>query len=132
MENNVDVYRNMLDLAETTLEGLEHINTLIIEGRFEETVVLYTDVTSSVHEMKKALLAIWPDFDERELGIKSEKVIEAMKMMLAAYEGERDARPMEIMQFSLLPAYRRFYKTLQQELGEQCASAYHWHRLGNG
>jgi len=45
--------------------------------------------------------------------------------VLAAYEGHKEVRPMEVMQFAMLPAYRRWHNRLQEELLEHCAPKMH-------
>ena len=45
-----------------------------------------------------------------------------MRLMLAAYEGEKDVRPIEILQFSLLPRYRSWQEALRDAMGPYTAS----------
>lgn len=119
------VYQHILELADTTLEGLKHIQARAMEGRFEDTMELYTDVADSMCQMQTALEAIVPDYEESEISKATAQVVESMQMVLAAYEGDKDVRPMEIMQFAMLPAYRRWHDRLQEELLEECAPKMH-------
>ncbi len=125
MEKVLGVYRRVSNLSETTLEGLEHIYNLTMDGRFEETVVLYTDVATSFHEMQMALAVHLPEYEGSEMRKMADDVIAGMKLVLAAYENERDVRPMEVMQFAMLPAYRRWHEELQETLGLICAPSMH-------
>ena len=124
-DQKVVVYQHILELAETTLEGLEHIQARAMEGRFEDTADLYTDVADSMCHMQAALAAVVHDYEDSEISKATAPVVESMQLVLAAYEGEKDVRPMEVMQFAMLPAYRRWYARLQQELLEDCAPNMH-------
>ena len=121
VDEKVDIYMRLLELAETTLEGIEHIYDRTMYGCFEDTSGLFTDVADSFHEIKKALLAYMPEYAENELDKISDEVIEGMKMLLLAYEGDQDVRPMVVLQFALLPAFRRWHVELQENLGQICA-----------
>jgi len=124
-EARTEVYRQILDLAGTVLEGLEHIHRLAGEGNFEKTTALYADVTRSFHEIKKGLLAHYRGFNGSDLEMRMEKVAEQMDYLVLAYEGDEAVRPVEVLQLSLMPAYRRWHESLQEALTEQCRSTYH-------
>lgn len=125
MDSAVNVYQKVINLSDTTMEGLEHIYSRTMGGRFEETIILYTDVASSFYEMQMALAVSLPGYEESDLRRMSDAVVEGMKLVLSAYESKRDLRPMEVLQFAMLPAYRRWYNELQEKLGEICAPAMH-------
>jgi len=122
MEKKMDVMKRIVELSETTLEGLEHVRRRTMEGHFEETAVLFTDVVSSFYEMEKALLPYMEEFKETGLEQKAGEVIQGMKLMLAAYEKEKEARPLEILQFTLLPRYRAWQEELRAALAPYTAS----------
>lgn len=124
-EKKSEIHRMIIDLSETTAEGLEHINSLTMKGYFEDTAEIFTDVTNSFHETERALIATMENYEESSLKAAGSKVTEAMQLMLLAYEGDSKARPMEIIQFTLLPAYRRWQKEMHETLGESAQSAYH-------
>jgi len=124
-ETRSEIHRMIIDLSETTGEGLEHINKLTVQGRFEETADIFTDVANSFHETEKALLVTVEGYEESGLQARSQQVVEAMQLMLQAYEGDREVRPMEIMQFTLVPAYRRWQKEMCEIIGESAQDAYH-------
>jgi len=124
-EARAEIYRQILDLAGTVLEGLEHIHRKAGEGNLEQTRELYADVTASFHEIKKGLLAHYPGFNGSEMEERMQKVAEQLDFLVLAYEGDEAARPVEILQLTLLPAYRRWQESLQEALGEHCRSTYH-------
>jgi hypothetical protein len=123
MDKKVDIYKTMLALSETTLEGIEHIHIRAKEGRFEETADIFTDVADSFHEMRKALLWYYPEFEESALDLITQEVVGGMQLLLAAYEGDKDVRPLVVLQFSLVPGFQRWHMALQLELNSLCAPA---------
>ncbi|EWG11497.1 hypothetical protein [Cytobacillus firmus] len=44
MEKYIEVMKQCLEISETILEGLHHIQKLLSEGKFEQTIYLYEDV----------------------------------------------------------------------------------------
>lgn len=117
----MDVFKTTLHLSETTLEGVEHIYQRTMLGYFEDTAELFTDVADSFHEIRRAMVTHFPDYEESEVQKVTAEVVEGMQMLLLAYEGDREIRPMVVLQFSLLPAFRRWQTALHESLGQICA-----------
>lgn len=123
MDKRIDIFNSIICLAETTLEGVEHICQRTMDGYFEDTAGLFTDVADSFHEIRTALVSYFPDYESSRLNQETLHVVEGMKMILLAYEGESDVRPMVVMQFSLRPAFLQWHATLQEELRAICANS---------
>ena len=123
MDEKINVYQTMLKLAQTTLEGVEYIQERTLMGCFGDTAALFTDVADSLHEMKKALTCYYPDYEESALSLLEKDVISGMQMMLLAYEGDKEVRPLVVLQFSLVPGFRRWHDALQDELHSLCVGA---------
>jgi hypothetical protein len=123
LDHRIEIYFSMLALAETAYEGLEHIHLRTMQGHFEDTAELFTDVADSFHELHRALSGFLPDYGESELEKQTAAVTESMKLMLAGYEDDKEIRPMVVLQFSLLPGFRRWFGGLQEALGSFCASS---------
>ena len=121
-EGKREIMNRILELSDTTLEGLEHIKQRTMEGYFEQTTELFTDVMSAFHQMETALEPLLDDLETGELKAKTEELVQAMRLLLAAYEGEKDVRPIEILQFSLLPRYRSWQEALRGAMGPYTAS----------
>jgi hypothetical protein len=123
MSKKVDIFKTILTLAETTVEGVGHIYERTMEGHFEETAEIFTDVADAFHEIRMALLAYLPAYRGSDLEKITSEVTEGMKLMLAAFEGEHDVRPMVVLQFSLVPGFKKWHIALQEVLGVNCAAA---------
>jgi hypothetical protein len=52
---NQELARQITELAETALEGLEHVQRQNMEGKFEQTMPLFTDVIEAFTEIEKIL-----------------------------------------------------------------------------
>ncbi len=123
MSKKVDIFKTILTLAETTVEGVGHIYERTMEGQFVETAEIFTDVADAFHEIRMALLAYLPEYGGSDLERVTGEVTEGMKLMLAAFEGEHDVRPMVVLQFSLVPGFKKWHIALQEVLGATCAAA---------
>ncbi len=122
MDEKIEIMKRILELAETTLEGLEHVSRRVQEGYFQDTTELFTDVVASIHEMEKALQPFLPELEENDLEKKNKELLQALRFLLAAYEGDQDVRPVEVLQFTLLPRYRAWQEELRGALGPYTAS----------
>jgi len=119
MDSKTDIIGRVLRLSETTDEGLQHIYKQTMNGHFSKTMDLFTDIVSSFHEIERALMPILLDYDNLEIEEKSQKVVDSLRIMLLAYEGTKDVRPMEVLQFSLLPGFSSWQAALYDLLGER-------------
>jgi len=118
IDSNFEVLQRVLALSETTLDALENIHKRTQKGKFsfQCTVNLFSDVVESFYKMENALKPFMPDFRGTELKKLTAEVVDAIKVMATAYEGRKDARPLEILQFNLLPRYRKWKEELEKAL----------------
>ncbi|MGF7184415.1 hypothetical protein GGQ84_000498 [Desulfitispora alkaliphila] len=122
MEKQTEVMTKAIELSRTGLEGLEHIHKKTIEGQFEETAILFKDVFHAFTEVEQAIKPIIPELDENEIEPLTASLIEGFKLMLAAYEKEENMRPVEVMQFTLLPRYKKWQAELEKSFAKYTAS----------
>lgn len=116
MECEVELKKRVLELSETTLEGLEHIRVRTSNGHFEETFSLFYDTVNSFHEMVKVIQPMLSELKQNMLEEKAAQVTRGMDLLLSAYEGSAGMPPLEILQFTLLPKYRDWQRELKDAL----------------
>jgi len=116
MEREVELKKRVLELSETTLEGLEHIRVRTANGHFEETFSLFYDTVNSFHEMVKVIQPMLSELKQNMLEEKAAQVTRGMDLLLSAYEGSAGMPPLEILQFTLLPKYRDWKRELKDAL----------------
>jgi len=114
---NHEIATNLIELSHTGLEGLEYVRKRSSAGFFENTVSVFTQVVEAFSEIEKTLLTHLTLSEDDMLFQATESLRDALDWMTAAYEGDKGAKPMEIMQFTLVPRYekwqRELYKTLE-------------------
>lgn len=123
MEKQVEVIKRILELSQTGLEGLEYIKKRAMSGHFEETVDLFKDVFQSFNQINKAIQSLPPELENNDtITSLSASLIEGFKLMLAAYKKEGNIRPLEVLQFTLIPCYQKWQSEIDKKLGKYTTS----------
>ena len=116
LEIQMDIVRRVLSVSETGLEGLEHIHERAREGDLSATNSLFQDVVYGVYEIQKSLNVLDPDAKSDDLGELTESLMEALNLMVSAYENEEAFGTLGFMQFTLIPRYRKWKDELDRTL----------------
>jgi hypothetical protein len=122
MEKYLDVMKRIVELAETCLEGMEHIKLQLNEGRFEDSIRLMTDVVDAYHSMEKSLQDFLSQLPPNRIEELSNTLRSAFEYMVSAYEEGKGAMALEIIQFNLLPSYKRWKGELERILNPYLVS----------
>lgn len=120
MDKQIEVMKKAVELSKTGFEGLEHIYNKTLEGQFEETAILFKDVFHAFTEIDKAIKPIIPELSKNEIEPLTVSLIEGFKIMLATYEKEENMRPLEIIQYTLMPRYKKWQAKLERILLNIC------------
>src|SRR5690606_24961537 len=120
----LEVIRWTLDLADTLQEGLQHIHQRQATGhRPEETIPLFTDVVEAFAEIENALQSpLLSLASAAELTHRTNSLREGLDSMTSAYEGTSDVSPLATLQFTLLPRFQEWHRTLNEALRPHLAS----------
>lgn len=122
MEKYTDIIRRTLDLADTCLHGLEHAKTCINEGRFEDGIIMLHDAVQGYYQMEKALVPVLTNLPGNNMGPLSEDLRNALDTVVAVQEQSERAMALELMQFSVVPAYKKWHMELSRCLQTHVAS----------
>jgi hypothetical protein len=114
---NHELARQIAELVDTAFEGLEHVHRQNMEGKFEQTIPLFTDVIEAFTEIEKILaLNGLLDNPGDALTSSTQSLKDAFDWMTKAYEKRDNVRPLEIMQLTLLPRYKKWQEGLRERL----------------
>ena len=116
VERYSDVIRQVLDLKETGLEGLEYIRMQIQKGKFEDTIGLFSDVVHAFASIEQSLQTLPDEKVKAMLQENNAKLTSSFDLVASAYESGDRINAFETIQFSLLPAYKRWAKKLDYTL----------------
>ncbi len=113
-QEEIEVMQRIIELSRTGLEAMEHIQNKIIQGHLETTITLFEDVFNAYIEIERAIKPILPKIESNDLENATALLQEGFKLMLAAYEKEKDMRPIEIMETIFLPRYKNWQESLEK------------------
>ena len=118
---NRDLVKRLLELAETGLEGLEHVRDQIGLGNYEQSMSVFIDVVHAFSEIEDVLKSTYqPEQGSDDLLSVTDSLRDGFDWMVKAYE-ER-GRLQEIMQLTLIARYKAWLKELEQSLNRYIVS----------
>ncbi len=118
---NRDLANRLLELAETGLEGLEHVRDQIGLGNYEQSMSVFTDVVHTFSEIEGVLRSTYQsEQDSDDLLSVTDSLKDGFDWMVKAYE-ER-GRLQEIMQLTLIARYKSWQKELEKSLNRYIVS----------
>lgn len=122
MEKYINVMQQATELTETMVEGLKHIQKLLGTGKFEESVILLENVVASFASVEQSIVPVKAKLDNHAIDAKSERVKEALNLILDACETSNYGKVQEMMQFTLIPQVQKWQKEIVQAFNPYIAS----------
>lgn len=113
-QQNVEIMKAALELAQSCLDGLDKIKAKLNEGQLEDTMAYFNHIANSFYNILEAIQPVLEELPPNNLESLSRSLHQALGTAVPAYEEKDLARVLEIMQFSLLPAYKKWYKELDR------------------
>ncbi len=118
---NRDLAKRLLELAETGLEGLEHVRDQIGLGNYEQSMSVFTDVVHAFSEIEGVLRSTYPpEQGSDDLLSATDSLRDGFDWMVKAYEEK--GRLQEIMQLTLMARYKAWLKEVEQNLSQYIVS----------
>ncbi|MGG1664386.1 hypothetical protein [Brevibacillus sp. NRS-1366] len=117
MEKYLDSMRRTIELSDTGIEALEHIQLQLNEGYLEQALELFGDVVDAFLQMEQSLALFLPFLPSNQLEEISKQVKNGLEMVAATYEMSGNRK--EILNFldqNVLPDYRLWQGELQRSL----------------
>ncbi len=110
MEKFIDGMRRTIDLSDTCLEGLEHIRKRLNDGCIEGTIPLMVDVITAFSQIEDFMLPILGKslLPSNHIESLTYSLRNAFDHAVTAYNQEQNGKALEIFQFTLLPAFRKW------------------------
>lgn len=114
MEKYLEVIRRTLELSGTVLEGLEHIKYKLDEGDFESTITLFHDVVEAFYQMEKSIPPLMNQLPQNQLSDLTAYARESFENVVSLYENHMGIKALEMIRFSLIPAYQKWKAELER------------------
>ena len=114
MEKYIEVMERLAELTGTIVDGLKHIQKLLGESKFEETMNLLENVVSAFASIEKSIVPVKGKLEKHDIDSKSKNVQEALNLVVSAYELGNYGKAQEILQFTLVPLANKWKEELEK------------------
>jgi hypothetical protein len=116
MEKYMDVMKRTLELSETMGEALEHIKSQVNEGQAESTIQLANDTMTAFASIVQGMRGFLDELPPNQVEEYTDKLLKGFEVLTKAYEQHQDGKILEVLQFNVLPAYKKWNRELVQHL----------------
>jgi ribosomal protein S1 len=113
MENYIDLMKQVSELSDSALEGLEHVKQMLNAGNIKSALILSRDFTQAFYQMEKTCGLISKNQLSDELRNQTISLRESINVLVSAFEVSQYSRAQEVIQFNVLPAYKKWQSLLQ-------------------
>ncbi|WP_339213811.1 hypothetical protein [Ornithinibacillus sp. FSL M8-0202] len=118
MDKHIDVMKQSLELQDTLMEGLKHIQIQINEGKYEDSILLFEEAVRAYSMIEKSLKGL-PEGVLSDENIKlAEKVKVTIELVVSAYESYSYGKVQEILQFTLIPSFKKWKSELEKNFNQ--------------
>ncbi len=114
MEKRIDRMRKIIELVETCLEGLEHAKSKMNEGDFENGVIMLHNVVDGYYQAELLLQPLYKDLPSNQLEPLDQALRNSLELVTSAYEQGERVKAMELMQFSVVPNFKKWQAELNR------------------
>ena len=114
MNKYIDVMKRTTELAETCLKGLEHVKSKLNEGEFDSTMMMFHDSANAFYQMHKSIQPVLKELPDNELESLSASLRDTIELDVSTYEQGDRGKVLEILQFTLLPQYKKWQAELNR------------------
>jgi len=114
MNKYIGIMKRTTELADTCLKGLEHIRSKLNQGEFNSTLMMFHDSANAFHQMQKSIQTVLKELPDNELELLSDSLRDTIELVVSTYEQEDRGKVLEILQFTLLPQYKKWQDELNR------------------
>ena len=114
MEKHIEVMKKSLELSETILEGLQHIQKLLNEGKNEQSVFMFEDALEAYTAISTTIEPVINELNNESISAQQAAFSQAADLVVTAYEEKNYAKVQEILQFTLVPRFKKLKEQLEE------------------
>lgn len=114
MSDQITIAREVLDLAATIQQGLEHLEKRMSEGHFEDNEYLFTDIGVAFTAICSASESLITENEQELTDRLKEKLLIALEDMRSNYEQKVFSAMRMDLQFVLVPAYQAWHAEIHK------------------
>lgn len=114
MEKHIEVMKKSLQLSGTMLAALQHIQKLLNEGKSEQAIFLFEDVLQGYATVERTISPVVKDLNNESIALKQVDFGQATELVVTAFEEKNYAKVQEVLQFTLIPGFKKLVGELEQ------------------
>lgn len=104
----LELMRRIIGLLETCLEGLEHAKSKMNEGDFANGIIMLHNMVDGYYQAELFLQPLMKDLPANQIGRLDKALRNFFELVTSAYEQGDRAKAMELMQFSVVPNFKKW------------------------
>jgi hypothetical protein len=116
MEKQINVMKRTLELSETMGEALEYIKAQVNEGQVESTIQLANDTMAAFASIVQSIRGFLDELPPNQIEAHTDMLVKGFDVLTTAYEQRQNGKALEVLQFNVLPAYKKWNSELVQYL----------------
>ncbi|MBM7096854.1 hypothetical protein JSY36_14050 [Bacillus sp. H-16] len=113
MDKYIDVMKQSVTLTGTIIEGLQHIQKELGEGKLQDTVFLFEDVVAGFLAVENSLMPVKEELEMKSVEENLTSLKNSLELVVTAYEAKDIAKVQELMQFTLVPQVKKLKEELE-------------------
>ncbi len=114
MADSVEIVNDILELTDTVIEALDHLNKRLLEGHLEESRYLLEDVKDAIASIQNAAELFIPHLGDNQVISLTEEFNEKMEEMTATYEMKQLEKAKVDMQWIVMPLAAKWREELSR------------------
>ncbi|MGP4040721.1 hypothetical protein ACTWP4_12630 [Gracilibacillus sp. D59] len=115
MENQIVVMKNIVELSETMVEGLQHLQSEVENGNLDETMYLFEDFIQAFASIENAMNSMDDELKGDITEVKMDNVKENIEHVVQGYEKNDQNLLLENMQHHLEPTLLEWKKQMEKQ-----------------
>jgi hypothetical protein len=121
MTDRIEVAWDIIKLAETIKEGIQHIHTQADEESIMDADYLFEDIVTAFTSVFKSLQLVYPYLSENRLMAVSEQLVPSMQKLTKCFQHRDEEKAGPAFQ-DLLPVFEAWYDEITRVLQLYTAS----------
>ncbi len=119
MPDSYEMVADILDLSDSVIQAMEHLQARLLEGHLEDSVYLLEDLKDAVTSIQNATELLMPQLDDNRIEDFTAELSRMVEEMSSTYEQRRLEKAKIDMQWVLIPVAKKW----RDELG-RCLTAF--------
>lgn len=113
MEKYIDVMKQSVELSGTMIEGIEHIQMLLEEGKYEDSMYLFENVVAGFLSIEHSVTPIIETLENNGIEARSKQIKESLELVVSAYEVRNYDKAQEVIRNTLTSHCKEFRQELE-------------------